>query len=539
MTELNGGEVFAGYVIDRRLGAGGYGSVYLAKDPQLPRRVALKLLDHSMTEDSRRRFTREGDLTAGLDHPNIVTVYNRGVQNGTMWIAMQYVPGTDAAMLADLAPERGLRIGAEIAAALDHAHGAGILHRDVKPANILLATPEPGHLERVLLTDFGIARLRAETTRLTRTGVVTGTAAFISPEQVSGGPVDHRSDQYSLACTLFQLLTGQPPYSGSDMFALLLAHVQQSPRQFAEIRPDLTALDTVFARALSKRSADRFDTCAEFVSAARDALTDTSVATIGLAATADSPGPVSVRAAKDTASRPLGRRTVSRPVAALSEAGRHHGRVAAAVTTATALIAAIGIWLHSRTGADRSASLAEPTTRSPSVADSWGRQYQAIAKTFPALVGTPGDSNGWSGANCNPGPPPIGENAAYQDTARIVCNSPGKDGKPVYDIFDRAGTDEADLPREVYARSLLSACPPPRSRPAPHPGTSGDPWAFTCHGTDFAADRDSFDATHRVLAWILFPDNSDNSQFLMAVRWPDHTLDDLLDNWWAATAFGT
>jgi serine/threonine-protein kinase len=273
MTDPQPGAVFAGFTIKRRLGTGGWGTVYLAKDPRLPRFTALKLLNRNSRDDeSRQRFIREGDLVSRLEHPNIVTIYDRGVEAGTMWISMQYVPGTDAsALTVPLVVERAMWIGGEIAAALDYAHHEGILHRDVKPSNILLA-PGHGRPERVVLTDFGVARFYQDTAHLTKTGAVVGTGAVISPEQVSGAPIDHRSDQYSLACTLFQLLTGHQVFAIQDTLALMAAHVQQPPRTISDIRPDLGALDPVFARALSKHSHDRFDSCTEFVTAVERTL---------------------------------------------------------------------------------------------------------------------------------------------------------------------------------------------------------------------------------------------------------------------------
>ncbi|WP_216902877.1 serine/threonine-protein kinase [Nocardia alni] len=273
MIDLQPNAEFAGYTIERRLGAGGWGTVYLAKDPLLPRFMALKLLTHNASGDeARQRFIREGDLASRLVHPNIVTIHDRGVEGGTMWISMRYVPGTDAsALTVPLVAEHAVWIGAGIAAALDYAHQEGILHRDVKPSNILLA-PEHGRPEHVVLTDFGVARLNQDTAHLTATGAVIGTGAYVSPEQVSGAPIGHRSDQYSLACTLFQLLTGHGVFAIQDALALMAAHVQQPPRTISEVSPNLGALDPVFARALSKQPGDRFASCTEFVTAIERAL---------------------------------------------------------------------------------------------------------------------------------------------------------------------------------------------------------------------------------------------------------------------------
>ncbi|UFS96366.1 ADP-ribosylglycohydrolase family protein [Nocardia huaxiensis] len=277
---LRHGEVFAGYVIERELGRGGMGSVYAARHPRLPRLIALKLLHRDMFGDheTRLRFEREADVVAQLDHPNIITVFDRGAEGDQLWIAMQYVDGTDCASLdpRELAPERAADIMVQTAAALDHAHGRGILHRDVKPANILLshsAGPGSGFSERVLLSDFGIARVLDGTAGLTRTGTLNATLAFASPEQLTAAELDHRSDQYSLACTLFRLLTGRGPFDAGNLTAVMLGHIQSPVPAVSEHRGDLPpALDTVLARAMSKDREDRFASCSEFAWAAREAV---------------------------------------------------------------------------------------------------------------------------------------------------------------------------------------------------------------------------------------------------------------------------
>ncbi|MGY1899371.1 protein kinase domain-containing protein [Nocardia gipuzkoensis] len=279
---LASGDVFAGYVIERQLGRGGMGSVYLAKHPRLPRMTALKLLNREMFFDKevRARFEREADLVAQLDHPNIVTVYDRGLDDEQLWISMQYIDGIDAASVEpkSLPPERAVQIIKETADALDYAHGSGVLHRDVKPANILLARASAGRGERVYLTDFGIARLRDDTGHLTQTGTFTATLAYASPEQLTGASLDHRSDQYSLACSLFWLFTGTGPFSATNPAAVIQGHLQGAPPALSSARPGLPfALDGVLARAMAKRPDDRYGSCAEFAAAARQALTGSSV----------------------------------------------------------------------------------------------------------------------------------------------------------------------------------------------------------------------------------------------------------------------
>lgn len=283
---LANGDVFAGYVIDRQLGRGGMGSVYLAKHPRLPRMTALKLLNREMFFDKevRARFEREADLVARLDHPNIVTVYDRGLEDEQLWISMQYIDGIDAASVdpQKLPPERAVQIIAETASALDYAHGMGVMHRDVKPANILLARSTGGRGERVYLTDFGIARLRDDTGHLTQTGTFTATLAYASPEQLTGADLDHRSDQYSLACSLYWLLTGNGPFTSTNPAGVIQGHLQSPPPSLNAARPELPpALDVVLAKAMAKRPDDRFTSCSEFAEAAKQALTSPSAPVIG------------------------------------------------------------------------------------------------------------------------------------------------------------------------------------------------------------------------------------------------------------------
>ncbi|MTE12057.1 serine/threonine-protein kinase [Nocardia aurantiaca] len=271
MADLKPGEDIAGYVIERWIGAGGSGTVYAARHPRLPRLAAVKVFNRDeVTADAEgwRRFEREADITARFDHPNIVSVYDRGLDDGRLWIAMQFVEGPDADSLSGLAPERALRVGSGIASALDYAHGKGVLHRDVKPSNIMLSPAEDGRPERALLTDFGIARLRDETTHVTRTGDISATFAFASPEQVSGRFLDPRTDQYSLACTLFVLLTGCRPFLATDLAGLIYAHTSTPPLHVSQVRPDLPGgFDAVFDRALAKHPDERFPSCADFTDA--------------------------------------------------------------------------------------------------------------------------------------------------------------------------------------------------------------------------------------------------------------------------------
>src|SRR5271156_206457 len=268
---LGRGQVFAGYTIVRLLRYGGMGEVYLAEHPRLPRRDALKILpaDVSADPDFRARFNREADLAATLFHPHIVGVHDRGEFEGQLWITMDYVEGTDAGQLMKSRYPDGMSehdvcaIVTAVAGALDYAMQRGLLHRDVKPANILLTEPEDGE-RRVLLADFGIARQLADVSGLTATNMTVGTVAYAAPEQLMGADIDGRADQYALAATAFHLLTGTPPYQHSNPVAVISQHLNSEPPKLSDCRPELAHLDQVLSKALAKDPADRFDRCREF-----------------------------------------------------------------------------------------------------------------------------------------------------------------------------------------------------------------------------------------------------------------------------------
>ncbi|MGW4249393.1 protein kinase domain-containing protein [Nocardia sp. NPDC004722] len=275
------GGVFAGFRIVRWLGAGGMGEVFLAQDRTLPRHVALKVLTEQAGRDAelRARFLREADIVARLDHPNIVTVHARGEDHGRLWIAMGFVDGTDverALHTGPLDPARALRILTATADALDCAHDARVLHRDVKPANILLTT---GPRERVVLTDFGIAKSVEESSSLTQKGDVLASFHYSAPERLDGTTSgDRASDIYSLGCTLFHILTGRRPFDDSGIAKLVYAHMYQPvPSARAANAALPAALDAVIARALAKNPADRYRTCGELAAAAAAAFTTPAV----------------------------------------------------------------------------------------------------------------------------------------------------------------------------------------------------------------------------------------------------------------------
>lgn len=268
------GAVFAGYTIQRLLGTGGMGEVYLVQHPRLPRQEALKILPPVVSADAeyRQRFAREADIAATLWHPHIVAVHDRGEDDGQLWITMDYVDGTDAArLMRDRYPHgmptvEVLEVIAAIADALDYAHERYLLHRDVKPANILLANPGKGE-RRIMLADFGIARASNETNGLTATNVTVGSLAYAAPEQLTGKVLDGRADQYALACTAFHLLTGRLPFTDSNPAVVIGNHLSSPPPRLANLRPDLGQFDDVLAKAMAKEPYQRFDTCRDFANA--------------------------------------------------------------------------------------------------------------------------------------------------------------------------------------------------------------------------------------------------------------------------------
>src|SRR5262245_11714971 len=256
------------------------GVVYLAEDLRLGRKVALKLLTPALAEDEgfRERFLRESRLAASLDHQSIVPIYDAGESEGVLYIAMRYVEGSDLGALlrqeGTLEPARALAIVSQVASALDAAHARGLVHRDVKPGNILIAD-EPGadDGDHVYLSDFGLTKATGSGTRLTTTGELVGTVDYVAPEQIEGTGVDGRADVYALGCVFYECLTGEPPFRRDTDLAVLWAHMQSEAPRVSEHRADLPAtIDPVVEKALAKSPDDRYGTGREFVAAARSAL---------------------------------------------------------------------------------------------------------------------------------------------------------------------------------------------------------------------------------------------------------------------------
>jgi YVTN family beta-propeller protein len=273
-TDLTIGGELLGYRIEDVLGRGGMGIVYLAEDLRLKRRVALKLLSPQLAEDERfrERFLTESQLAASLDHPNIVPIYETGEVDGRIFISMRYVEGSNLKEVlrkGPLEPGRAVSLVSQVASALDAAHARGLVHRDVKPSNVLIA-PGAGHegADHAYLADFGLTiRLSVPIDEQVPAGQdqLLGTVEYVAPEQIRGEDVDGRADIYSLGCLLYECLAGEPPYPHRSDAAVLFAHLQEEP-------PTLPGLERVLPRALAKSPEDRYQSGRGLVDAAREAL---------------------------------------------------------------------------------------------------------------------------------------------------------------------------------------------------------------------------------------------------------------------------
>jgi serine/threonine protein kinase len=276
-SELAEGDEFAGYRIERRLGRGGMGILYLALEPGLERRVALKLIAPEAAEEEvfARRFAEESRIAASIEHPNVVPIYAAGEQDGLAWIAMRYVAGSDLgrriARDGRLEPAHAVALIAQVGNGLDAIHAAGLVHRDVKPANVLLSGEEGA--EHAYITDFGVARNLATRSGLTQTGRFVGTIDYVAPEQIAGGEIDARVDVYALGCLLYKLLTGQVPFPREGEAARLYAHLNDPPPNPSLFAPEVPmALDDVVVRAMSKEPDDRYPSAGDLGRAAEAAL---------------------------------------------------------------------------------------------------------------------------------------------------------------------------------------------------------------------------------------------------------------------------
>jgi serine/threonine protein kinase len=270
------GTLFAGHRIEEVIGRGGASVVYLAEHLRLGRRVALKVLAPHLAEDEmfRERFIRESQIAAGLDHPNVVTIYDAGEVEDGLFISMRYVEGSDLGRILHaegaLEPPRTILILSQVASGLDAAHTQGLVHRDVKPGNILVEGPG-SVMERAYLSDFGISKRTTTGSGLTRTGQFVGTVDYVAPEQITGEPIDGRTDVYSLGCVLYQCLSGSVPFRADTEVATIYRQLNDAP-PVVEDFADSDGLNRVIAKALSKSKEDRYHSCGALIEAIRGPL---------------------------------------------------------------------------------------------------------------------------------------------------------------------------------------------------------------------------------------------------------------------------
>ncbi|MBS1694135.1 MAG: serine/threonine protein kinase [Actinobacteria bacterium] len=439
---LADGATFAGYTVLRMLGSGGMGEVYLVQHPRLPRRDALKVLPASVSADPeyRQRFHREADIAATLWHPHIVGVHDRGEDRDQLWISMDYVDGTDAGRLLRDHHPRGLppaavaEIVTAVASALDYAHQRNLLHRDVKPANILIAQPEAGD-ERIMLADFGIARWADEVSGLTATNMTVGTVSYASPEQLLGGDLDGRADQYSLAATAFHLLTGSPPFEHSNPAVVISQHLRAEPPAVSQRRPEVAALDPVLAKALAKDPGDRYEQCSDFARALSHRLGGGEPAATRLAAAAP--------AGQEAPVAPAGQEA---PVAARSRGVLRAGVVLPAVL-AVLLVAAIVVAIaefrraddhpvpppaaHPSTTTTTTMTTTMTTTTAPAPPPPPPAPTDTVTQTETQTdVPTTAPAGAVVGAACSP----VGSTATTAAGATAYCSTLQTTGSPIWSL---------------------------------------------------------------------------------------------------------
>ena len=461
---LTAGEQFAGFRIIRPLGAGGMGEVYLVEHPRLPRQEALKVLSPELSADPdyRQRFASEADLAAKLWHPHIVEVRDRGEADGPLWISMAYVDGQDAARLlaqkypAGMPAEQVIPIVAAVASALDYAHGQGTLHRDVKPANIFVSSPDASGESRVLLGDFGIARDLADPAGMTATGMTLGTVAYAAPEQLNGDPLDGRADQYALAATAHHLLTGAPLFPVTNPVAAISRHLTAPPPKASAIHAELAPMDGVLAKALAKNPPDRYPRCADFA----QALT---------AAATGSPSAISPNAPTQQAPVP----PPSAAGAATEPARGHQPRwiLPAALGVIAALIVGLLLW---RPWAADTTAPSNPTRNAETSTGSGGqtaasRGPEVPSKSDPDLgLGVPMSRPACDGTGIVILDSATTPGQYQQDIARALTNNPGasylrtdlscpslrqqsEDGNPIYAVYRPAGSTKEQVCAAVRA----------------------------------------------------------------------------------------
>ncbi len=385
MTEGVIGSEVGGYRIEELLGRGGMGVVYRATEERLGRSVAIKVIapEHASNPSFRDRFLAESRAAAAIDHPNVLPIYGAGEEDGALYLVVRLVEGSDLKDLlatgGALEPRRALGVVAQVAAALDAAHARGLIHRDVKPANVLVTGDAGAGTEHCYLTDFGLAKQIDDQSGLTATGQFVGTLDYIAPEQIQGAPADSRVDVYALGALFHQCLTGSPPFKRDTEAAVLYAHLSEPPPTVSDhVAGVPEAVDPALARAMAKAPEDRFPTCAEFVAELGAAFDDRQPA----APAATAPAPIAPAPPTRLA-----------PVQAPGTAGRRRWPIAVAAVTAILLVAGIG-WAVLGSGGGEGESgggstvALELTTDSVALAGQVGSETARLAER----VGADGDT---------------------------------------------------------------------------------------------------------------------------------------------------
>ncbi|MBL1076937.1 serine/threonine protein kinase [Nocardia sp. 2] len=495
MGGLPPGAVVSGYQVVRLIAAGRSGEVYLARHPRLPRHDAVKVLAGIRADDPRfrARFLREAELAARLDHPNIVTVHDCGSTSELLWIAMEFVDGYDAATLirrhpAGLSPERAVALVTAAAAGLDAAHHAGLLHLDVKPANLLIEPGGDRAGDRVLVADFGIARAADEFGDGPQRTV--GTLAYTAPELISGRPADRRSDIYSLGCTLYQLLTGRVPFPRGNPAAVMHAHLTVAPPPPSTVSPAVpVALDAVVRSALAKDPDDRYDSCGALAWAAGRALEAAADAAEGTPRVGDAGR--NVRRAASPRRRWI-----------------RAGLVAAVLAAGTA----IAVSRMSSPDSPGAAVTTAPVSTSAAAVSSWAA-HQFVVDTVPRLLPATPSVAGYQGLRCS-AIDEQGQSLPLDQLGRLAQLMCGGDYRPVRVLQVLCNTDRT-----------------PIERPATGEFAAQETWTRSS-GSGLVAWRDSTDSTGKPYGRLRIFFDEPSRNFCVVEALGGAGGQELHDDWW-------
>jgi hypothetical protein len=394
MTDLLAGAEIAGYRIEAIAGRGGMGVVYRATDLTLERLVALKVISDEFAQDVgfRERFKRESRLAASIRHPNVITVFRAGEEGGRLYIAMDFIEGTDLKTLirqhGRLEPGLAADIVSQVAAALDAAHAKTLVHRDIKPANVLIAGE--GDSLHAYLTDFGLTKHTASQSAMTETGMVVGTIDYMAPEQIAGARLDARADIYSLGCVLYEALTGQVPYPKESNVAKMFAHSSEPPPSIAAAAPDTApGFDAIVSRAMAKDTDERYLSAGDLGRAARAAAEGTRVAQVERSVAAGEAAPPTglAEAAPPTAAG------ATRPATPSPRAPTRRRSLVLAAAALLAAVVAAAVFLAGGSGDERPAPLSKDQYQDRILDATRPFTRQAsLAETLPAHVLKPRDA---------------------------------------------------------------------------------------------------------------------------------------------------